>query len=221
VKRSDLHKGWERIGREIASSRNCAWSEYWIFLRAFGDLRTDEGLKTLEQYFREKTFKEQESFEKILESKMDQLDDKWQSDDCKRKLDFGNFGDDLRDEDSSRDSSDLYFDASEAGDSSKSPNSSGDLLDQDDAETRDGYFTPPQELTANVILGKEPTKLDRDVYTTLESVVIDEARFPQTAAWMKMIRDFSEEERRHWAPLDSPRSASALRHKLVQLRTSE
>lgn len=235
VKRSDLHKGMERIGRQIATAGNYGWSEYWNFLRVFVDLRTETGLKQMELYFSQKNGKnDQTKFEKDLKSRFEKIvEESHDKDSCRRKLDFTNVGeDDEKDRDASRDSTDLYFDATEAeeagGDDQKgkkqnkeerSPLNFEQLWDRE--ESRDGFFTPPQELTANVIVGQEPTKLDLDVFATLENVVVDESKYPRTAAWLRMIREFSDDERRRWLPLDSPRSATAGRLRKLLIRASD
>lgn len=51
---SDIDKGLERVGRNIAHDLNVPWSEYWKFLDEFCDLCSSEGLGKLENYFRDK-----------------------------------------------------------------------------------------------------------------------------------------------------------------------
>lgn len=58
---SDIDKGLERVARNIAHDLNVPWSEYWKFLDEFCDLCSSEGLKKLENYFREKRTEVEES----------------------------------------------------------------------------------------------------------------------------------------------------------------
>ncbi|KAI9557040.1 hypothetical protein GHT06_016837 [Daphnia sinensis] len=51
---SDIDKGLERVGRNIAQDLNVPWVEYWKFLDEFCDLCSSEGLRKLENYFRRK-----------------------------------------------------------------------------------------------------------------------------------------------------------------------
>lgn len=58
---SDIDKGLERVGRTVACDLKVPWSEYWMFLDEFCDLRSKEGLHKLEQYFRDKRNETEES----------------------------------------------------------------------------------------------------------------------------------------------------------------
>lgn len=49
---SDIEKGIERMGRDVAKDLNIPWSEYWNFLDEFCDFSSDEGLEKLEAYLR-------------------------------------------------------------------------------------------------------------------------------------------------------------------------
>uniref|UniRef100_A0A8C9F7S7 ANKLE2 third alpha/beta domain-containing protein n=1 Tax=Pavo cristatus TaxID=9049 RepID=A0A8C9F7S7_PAVCR len=50
VRKSDLERGVERVGRELAHERGFPWVEYWEFLGCFVDLSSQEGLRKLEEY---------------------------------------------------------------------------------------------------------------------------------------------------------------------------
>ncbi|XP_037232028.1 ankyrin repeat and LEM domain-containing protein 2 isoform X1 [Falco rusticolus] len=50
VKKSDLERGVERVGRELAHELGFPWVEYWEFLGCFVDLSSQEGLRKLEEY---------------------------------------------------------------------------------------------------------------------------------------------------------------------------
>ncbi|KFQ02135.1 Ankyrin repeat and LEM domain-containing protein 2, partial [Leptosomus discolor] len=50
VRKSDLERGVERVGRELAHELGFPWVEYWEFLGCFVDLSSQEGLGKLEEY---------------------------------------------------------------------------------------------------------------------------------------------------------------------------
>ncbi len=63
---SDIDKGLERVGRNIAHDLKVPWSEYWRFLDEFCDLCSSEGLEKLENYFREKRSEVDETHQSII-----------------------------------------------------------------------------------------------------------------------------------------------------------
>ncbi|NWS69682.1 ANKL2 protein, partial [Crotophaga sulcirostris] len=50
VRKSDLDRGVERVGRELAHELGFPWVEYWEFLGCFVDLSSQEGLRKFEEY---------------------------------------------------------------------------------------------------------------------------------------------------------------------------
>ncbi|NWU75371.1 ANKL2 protein, partial [Onychorhynchus coronatus] len=50
VRKTDLERGVERVGRELARELGFPWVEYWEFLGCFIDLSSQEGLQKLEEY---------------------------------------------------------------------------------------------------------------------------------------------------------------------------
>ncbi|KAL8180269.1 UNVERIFIED_CONTAM: hypothetical protein K2H54_018273 [Gekko kuhli] len=54
LRKSDLERGVERVGRELAHEREFPWVEYWEFLGCFVDLSSQEGLRTLEEYLNQR-----------------------------------------------------------------------------------------------------------------------------------------------------------------------
>jgi len=48
----DAEKGLERVGLEYCSEMNVPWYEYWPFLGAFCNLKTEQGLNLLENHLR-------------------------------------------------------------------------------------------------------------------------------------------------------------------------
>ncbi|XP_052796371.1 ankyrin repeat and LEM domain-containing protein 2-like isoform X2 [Mya arenaria] len=50
LKRSDSEKGYERIGRKLASEMHIPWNEYWEFLDQFVDVTSPQGLQALEDF---------------------------------------------------------------------------------------------------------------------------------------------------------------------------
>nr|XP_056715359.1 ankyrin repeat and LEM domain-containing protein 2 [Euleptes europaea] len=54
LRKSDLERGIERVGRELAHELGFPWVEYWEFLGCFVDLSSQEGLRTLEEYLNQR-----------------------------------------------------------------------------------------------------------------------------------------------------------------------
>ncbi|XP_034955217.2 ankyrin repeat and LEM domain-containing protein 2 [Zootoca vivipara] len=50
LRKSDVERGVERVGRELAHELGFPWVEYWEFLGCFVDLSSQEGLQRLEAY---------------------------------------------------------------------------------------------------------------------------------------------------------------------------
>ncbi|KAF7240724.1 Ankyrin repeat and LEM domain-containing protein 2 [Varanus komodoensis] len=50
LRKTDLERGVERAGRELAHEQGFPWVEYWEFLGCFVDLSSQEGLQKLEEY---------------------------------------------------------------------------------------------------------------------------------------------------------------------------
>ncbi|NXO20845.1 ANKL2 protein, partial [Cisticola juncidis] len=58
VRKSDLERGVERVGRELAHELGFPWVEYWEFLGCFVDLSSQEGLRKLEEYLSHRVMSE-------------------------------------------------------------------------------------------------------------------------------------------------------------------
>ncbi|NXG04931.1 ANKL2 protein, partial [Sakesphorus luctuosus] len=58
VRKSDLERGVERVGRELAHDLGFPWVEYWEFLGCFVDLSSQEGLRKLEEYLNQREMSE-------------------------------------------------------------------------------------------------------------------------------------------------------------------
>ncbi|XP_077163808.1 ankyrin repeat and LEM domain-containing protein 2 isoform X2 [Paroedura picta] len=54
LRKSDLERGVERVGRELAHELGFPWVEYWEFLGCFVDLSSQEGLRMLEEYLNQR-----------------------------------------------------------------------------------------------------------------------------------------------------------------------
>lgn len=54
IRLTDLEKGLEKIGRDLAHEHNVGWNEFWEFLGRFLDIRSDEGLMCFENYLKQK-----------------------------------------------------------------------------------------------------------------------------------------------------------------------
>ncbi|XP_042297384.1 ankyrin repeat and LEM domain-containing protein 2 isoform X2 [Sceloporus undulatus] len=60
LRKSDLERGVERVGRELAHELGFPWVEYWEFLGCFVDLSSQEGLQKLEEYLSQQEIKAQQ-----------------------------------------------------------------------------------------------------------------------------------------------------------------
>ncbi|KAH0625549.1 hypothetical protein JD844_015107 [Phrynosoma platyrhinos] len=60
LRKSDLERGVERVGRELAHELGFPWVEYWEFLGCFVDLSSQEGLQKLEEYLSQQEIKVQQ-----------------------------------------------------------------------------------------------------------------------------------------------------------------
>ncbi|XP_017067411.1 ankyrin repeat and LEM domain-containing protein 2 homolog [Drosophila eugracilis] len=65
IKNSDIEKGLEVVGRQLARQERLEWREYWDFLDTFIDVSTTEGLARLEAYFVEKSEQQAEKSETV------------------------------------------------------------------------------------------------------------------------------------------------------------
>nr|NP_728083.2 Ankle2, isoform F [Drosophila melanogaster]AAF48737.2 Ankle2, isoform F [Drosophila melanogaster] len=65
IKNTDIEKGLEVVGRQLARQEQLEWREYWDFLDSFLDIGTTEGLARLEAYFLEKTEQQADKSETV------------------------------------------------------------------------------------------------------------------------------------------------------------
>ena len=54
IRLTDVDKGLEKIGRELAREYKFGWNEYWDFLGRYVDIRNDDGLECFERYLKQK-----------------------------------------------------------------------------------------------------------------------------------------------------------------------
>lgn len=54
IRLTDIDKGLEKIGRDLADENNVGWKEYWKFLGRFLDIRSDVGLACFESFLKQK-----------------------------------------------------------------------------------------------------------------------------------------------------------------------
>ncbi|XP_061459186.1 ankyrin repeat and LEM domain-containing protein 2 isoform X2 [Rhineura floridana] len=64
LRKSDLERGVERVGRELAHELGFPWVEYWEFLGCFVDLSSQEGLQKLEEYLSQQEMSDKAQQEK-------------------------------------------------------------------------------------------------------------------------------------------------------------
>ncbi|KAI8036079.1 hypothetical protein M5D96_011173 [Drosophila gunungcola] len=61
IKNSDIEKGLEMVGRELARKERWEWREYWDFLDTFVDLSSSDGLARLDAYLRDRAERQAET----------------------------------------------------------------------------------------------------------------------------------------------------------------
>lgn len=54
IRLTDMDKGLEQIGRDLANEHKFGWKEYWEFLGRFLDIRSDDGLSCFESFLKQK-----------------------------------------------------------------------------------------------------------------------------------------------------------------------
>ncbi|XP_016980021.1 ankyrin repeat and LEM domain-containing protein 2 homolog isoform X2 [Drosophila rhopaloa] len=65
IKNSDIEKGLEVVGRQLARQEQVEWREHWDFLDTFMDFSTHDGLARLDAYLRERAERQAEKSETI------------------------------------------------------------------------------------------------------------------------------------------------------------
>ncbi|XP_017024742.1 ankyrin repeat and LEM domain-containing protein 2 homolog [Drosophila kikkawai] len=193
IKNSDIGKGLEVVGRQLARQEQLGWREYWDFLDSFVDICSAEGLERLEAYLQAKmetSIKDtvawnfaqlQQSLSTAIQAQQQQSPDAGlgssrvvSSVASPVSTTAWRSNNDKDDEDSHED--DFFFDA-ENGSSSD---------DEDNFRTPPGI--QPYELFIN---GKEPTKRDLDVLNAIFNVDIDKKTLPRVHAWKAAMESFS------------------------------
>ena len=54
IRLTDMNKGLEKIGRELAQENKVGWKEYWDFLERYVEIRSEDGLTCFENYLKRK-----------------------------------------------------------------------------------------------------------------------------------------------------------------------
>ncbi|XP_020799275.1 ankyrin repeat and LEM domain-containing protein 2-like [Drosophila serrata] len=198
IKNSDIGKGLEVVGRQLARQEQLEWREYWDFLDSFVDICSAEGLARLEAYLLAKVEESMKTTEAWNFSQLHQsLSTVVQAEEQVKQSPDAGLGSsrvvvssvvspisttawrtkDNDDEDSNEE--DFFFDA-KTGSSSD---------DEDHFRTPPGI--QPYELFIN---GKEPTKRDLDVLNAIFNVDIDKKTLPRVYAWKEAMESFSTNE---------------------------
>lgn len=194
IKNSDIGKGLEVVGRQLARQEQLGWREYWDFLDSFVDICSAEGLARLEAYLLAKTEQAEKDTESWNFTQLHlSLSAVAQAQELKQQSPDAGLGSSRvavvspisttawRGNDNEDSDEDDFFDA-ENGNSS-------------DDEDEDHFRTPPAIQPYEVFInGKEPTKRDLDVLNAIFNVDIDKKTLPRVHAWKAAMESFTTNE---------------------------
>ncbi|XP_017056273.1 ankyrin repeat and LEM domain-containing protein 2 homolog [Drosophila ficusphila] len=65
IKNSDIEKGLEVVGRQLARQEQCEWREYWDFIDSNVDISTSDGLARFEAYLLERAEQQADKLETV------------------------------------------------------------------------------------------------------------------------------------------------------------
>ncbi|CAJ0949556.1 unnamed protein product, partial [Mesorhabditis belari] len=231
IKRSDMDKGFERVGRDLSAKSGVDWTESWLFLDEMCNVTTDYGLQMVEKYLSQLRLQNLPEFD---DENVDRIRKRLFDDDDEDELEgAGDFpGTSMAEqtttsEDEFCDASDIFFEDLEqnrAADDSlmgiterldafhiQSPPTNFSAAQQEDDEkmgaafSDDDYDTPPPSPPP-VFLLEEPTKMDNDLYIALSTLSKERLeQYPQVAAFVRQMSKVEERTRTCWPGTDSPR----------------
>ncbi|XP_012563523.2 ankyrin repeat and LEM domain-containing protein 2 isoform X1 [Hydra vulgaris] len=232
---SDIDKGLERIGRDIADKENVPFTEYWTFLNGFYNLATKKGLEKLEEYLNFKSENsinqsEMSSYELKTSEKFLEKNETNLKDNIKRKLTFEDEISDNKHFEEDFDNS--YNESLEHNDCSIDldfkdlsvlfktftkrniePNISTNEneLNQDklpspvEKPVNNSYKNVKKKSQKVFIDGDIPTKVDLDVFRAIKDVVIEPLQYPNIHHWKSYIESYSDTSKLSWPSPCSPR----------------
>ncbi|PAV56014.1 hypothetical protein WR25_14369 [Diploscapter pachys] len=173
IKLSDIEKGFEKVGRQIAASEKVVWKELWPFLskKQLLNLQSDDDLVLLDNYLRNRRFRN------------GHMEEGQGDNSARKRLDFDDEEDEDEFFDASGDISVLSESLSELSNRLASlsmdspscrhpspPSQPVPVPESDDDFDLDDFRTPPSSPPPVFLLDDEPIKTDGDLYTALQLV---------------------------------------------------
>ncbi|CAJ0580352.1 unnamed protein product, partial [Mesorhabditis spiculigera] len=234
-KRSDMEKGFERVGRQLARKYGVEWREAWVFLETMCDVTTEEGLQLVDHYLRKMRLQPDESFGDSTQTEprkqlffAEEDDMEGAGDMPSENEDFCDAAEMFEEPDSEEPSPDdslmgltkrmdetaIEDEAMEFEDLalvSPVPDAGDEKMDDQESKSGiaslsdDEYDTPPPSPPPTYLF-EEPTKLDNDLFLALNETPEERlGKFPQVSLFMRQMGRVEERARQCWPGVDSPR----------------
>ncbi|XP_041631945.1 ankyrin repeat and LEM domain-containing protein 2 homolog isoform X1 [Drosophila kikkawai] len=172
IKNSNIGKGLEVVGRQLAREEQLEWREYWEFLDAFVDISSSKGLAQLESYLKSKMAQLEGSVSEALDHKLKSTEALAQDQDELLNLE------DTEDNDS-------FYDLSLSDSSSISSSGRSSF-------SEDSFKSIPEPTV--FIKGESPMKWDLDILNAIYHVEIDEKTWPYVHAWKTALEQYSPKD---------------------------
>ncbi|KFD51794.1 hypothetical protein M514_07321 [Trichuris suis] len=177
----------ERLGRKLSSRMVCPWAEYWHFLKAFCDLRTDSGLTRFNRFLQRRH---------VLLCNLKNVSEELPVDELPTNMNMMQTVDELtaplsniilRDED-------VYG----------TPPESPCEVSFRQVGGVEQFCASSESVSLPFIHGEVPLKTDYDVFETIRYSNKLSA-YPFVYRWYKCTSAYSEAEMAEWPPVGSPR----------------